>query len=363
MSRVSGGIFISYRRQDAAHAGRLSDALAQRYGKANVVFDVDTIAPGASFETQLHDAVRSSAVLIAVVGPGWLTATGAGGRRRIDDPGDFVRREIADAIAQRKRLIPVLVGDAWLPSEDQLPPDIATLTRWNAIQLRDDYYREGLDQLFRALDQTLPAVASRPPAPSAAPAPAPAPMPTPAKPAATLSFSQRVRMAIVILLGGMPPTPPATDQSALPPQVRAVPSGGALPCVFLSYSSTDVQLLEQVVRALEHAGYPCWYAPRDIPPSSPNWPRAIVEAIARSRLMVILVTKKSMESEQVLREVTIAADEKVPLLPFSVERVPLPPDFKYFFSLGQRLEVTGVSTGQAIQQLQSSVATRLAVAT
>lgn len=350
---MSGGIFISYRRQDAAHAGRLADALSYRYGKEHIVFDVDTIAPGKDFEAALHRAVTDSQMMVVVIGPNWVNVTDAEGHRRLDDPRDFIRQEIRIALKLQKLLLPVLVGNSWMPRESELPEEIAPLARRNAMHLMDDHYGDSLDRLYSQLDRLLPRLEQ----------------PRTGAPATSPSFFDRVRMASEILFGGKVmapvdtgPPPAAKGVSSPPPPWLTQPvtmSADEGPGVFLSYSTNDTPLLEQIARDLEGAGHRCWYAPRNVPDNTPNWPRAIVEAIAKSRLMVILVTKQSMESEQVLREVTIAADEKIPLLPFSIERIVLPPDFKYFFSTGQRLELAGVPTEQALERLRASVATRL----
>ena len=87
------GIFISYRRDDAAgHAGRIYDQLSEDFGDAQVFMDVDAIDPGVDFMSRIESAVASADVFLAIVGRNWVTATDARGRRRLDDPNDYVRR-------------------------------------------------------------------------------------------------------------------------------------------------------------------------------------------------------------------------------------------------------------------------------
>ena len=70
-----GGIFISYRRQESSHlAGRLYDQLADRFGEGQVFIDVDTIDPGVDFAEEISRAVAACQVLLAIIGPDWLTA-------------------------------------------------------------------------------------------------------------------------------------------------------------------------------------------------------------------------------------------------------------------------------------------------
>jgi hypothetical protein len=100
---VPGGIFISYRRQDASDvAGRLYDRLADRFGEDRVFMDVDTIELGVDFAEVITSAVGTCEVLLAVIGPGWATATDRDGRRRLDDPDDVVRLEVGAGAGPRR---------------------------------------------------------------------------------------------------------------------------------------------------------------------------------------------------------------------------------------------------------------------
>ena len=111
-----GGIFVSYRRQESSHlAGRLYDRLADRFGEGQVFIDVDAIEPGVDFAEEICRAVAACKVLLAIIGPTWLTATDERGRRRLDDPDDIVRLEIEAALARGVRVIPILVEGAVMP--------------------------------------------------------------------------------------------------------------------------------------------------------------------------------------------------------------------------------------------------------
>src|SRR5207247_2365741 len=105
-----------YRREDASgHAGRLYDVLAAAFGADQVFIDVDTIEPGVDFVERIETSVASVDALVAVIGRDWLTAADAEGRRRLDNPEDFVRLEIASALSRNIRVIPVLVEGARMP--------------------------------------------------------------------------------------------------------------------------------------------------------------------------------------------------------------------------------------------------------
>src|SRR5215510_2295383 len=102
-------IFISYRRQDSAgYAARLRADLALRYGHDRVFLDITDIEPGRNFVDQVHQAVNACKSVLALIGPQWATARDQTGRRRLDDPADFIRAEIAAALRAGKLVVPVL---------------------------------------------------------------------------------------------------------------------------------------------------------------------------------------------------------------------------------------------------------------
>src|SRR5215471_9068251 len=95
------GIFISYRRDDSAgYAGRLYDALASQFGKRLVFMDVDAIQPGEDFVQLIQERVVACDFLIAVIGRNWLKGVDDKGLPRLQNPEDFVRLEIAHALAR-----------------------------------------------------------------------------------------------------------------------------------------------------------------------------------------------------------------------------------------------------------------------
>jgi TIR domain len=96
-------------------AGRLYDRLASHLGDDQVFVDVDTIAPGVDFAQVITQAVSTCEVLLAILGPHWLDATDQHGQRRLEDPDDIVRLEIAAALERDIRVIPILVEGAMMP--------------------------------------------------------------------------------------------------------------------------------------------------------------------------------------------------------------------------------------------------------
>ena len=151
-----GRIFISYRRGDTAYpAGWLYDRLADHYGRDQIFKDVDDIELGDDFVEVITGAVGSCDVLLALIGDKWLAITDAHGRRRLDDPDDFVRLEIEAALARKVRVIPVLVGGAAMPSADELPDSMARLARRQALELSPDRFEFETTRLLSALDEAL----------------------------------------------------------------------------------------------------------------------------------------------------------------------------------------------------------------
>jgi hypothetical protein len=152
---VGSRIFISYRRDDAsAYAGRLYDGLSLRF-PGQVFMDVDTIAPGVDFVERIEESVGSADVLIAVIGRGWASAVDEDGKRRLEQPDDFVRLEVGTALERNIRVIPVLVGGASYPDADELPDDLDGLTRRNGLELRDNDWKGGTQRLVEAIEDVL----------------------------------------------------------------------------------------------------------------------------------------------------------------------------------------------------------------
>ncbi len=144
--------FISYRRNDSAgHTGRLYDHLCKALGEESVFRDIDTIKPGTDFVQAVREGIECCSSLIVVIGNQWLTAKDDSGRR-LDHPLDYVRLEIASALKQGIQVIPVLVEGAKMPDPEDLPDEISTLARLQALQLSDDRWDYDVGRLIAALD-------------------------------------------------------------------------------------------------------------------------------------------------------------------------------------------------------------------
>jgi TIR domain len=153
---MSGQIFISYRREDsAASAGRVYDRLNGRFPSNRIFIDVDNIAPGVDFVKAIEKSVGSCDVLISIVGKHWLTATDEDGKRRLDNTDDFIRLEIATALKRGIRVIPVLVDGALMPRSGDLPDELKSLIRLQALKVSQDRFRSDSEPLLTAVGQAL----------------------------------------------------------------------------------------------------------------------------------------------------------------------------------------------------------------
>lgn len=153
---AADGIFISYRREESAgFAGRLYDRLVTRFGRERVFMDVEGIDPGTDFVDAIERAVASCRALIVVIGPRWTTVEGRTGKRRLDDPQDFVRLETAAALKRSIRVLPVLVDGAEMPQEADLPDDLVPLLRRQAIEINHKHWESSTNDLLRALAKIL----------------------------------------------------------------------------------------------------------------------------------------------------------------------------------------------------------------
>jgi hypothetical protein len=158
---MSGKIFINYRRGDEpGFTQALLGRLEQAFPSERLFIDVDSIPPGVDFVRMLESQVAQCDAMLTVIGNNWLDATDEQGRRRLDDPHDFVRLEIESALKQDKRVIPVLVHQARMPHPDELPEAIRDLATRNAVRLTHERFRADVQGLIKALQGAVDDVAA-----------------------------------------------------------------------------------------------------------------------------------------------------------------------------------------------------------
>jgi hypothetical protein len=149
-------IFISYRHADAGGWARsLHDSLDERLGPDRAFRDV-AMPSGMDFHQHAEALLDRCDVVLAIIGRRWASITDADGNRRLDDPDDLVRREIARALQRPDvQVIPVLVDGAQMPTERELPPDLAPLSRRLACELTDTRWDYDVDVLTGRLRELL----------------------------------------------------------------------------------------------------------------------------------------------------------------------------------------------------------------
>ncbi len=267
-------IFISYRREDSKHAvGRLHAALKSHVKdpKQDIFMDIDNIPRGVDFVDHLDGQVAKCDIMLAVIGTTWLTATDPkSGDRRLDDPADFVRIEIAAALKRGIPVVPVVLDDTPVPRASDLPQDLQALARRNGERLEHESFDADVTRLIRNL-------------------------PGPETPLAVRE-----------------------NQSATPSRVRFRPYR----YVFVSYpKDIDQELMRSIVRTLIAKRIPVWlYDPaafsfhKDELPSM-QWQRAgmaweaqTLEAISRARCVLALIGRSTLGSRFQERELELAAE-------------------------------------------------------
>ncbi len=129
------------------------------------------IEPGEDFVEAINRKVGACEIAIVLLGPDWLRMTDASGRRRLDDPEDFVRMEIVSALQRKIRVIPVLAGGARMPRKEDLPEPLAPLSRRNAIELSEARFHADVDRLIEAMEKPRHLPVKETEKPEAVPAP------------------------------------------------------------------------------------------------------------------------------------------------------------------------------------------------
>ena len=160
--------------------------------------DVAAIEPGRDFRKAIDQSVATCSVVLAIIGRGWLELKDASGNRRLDDPNDFVRIELASALRRDIPVIPVLVRGAKMPRPDELPDDLKELAYRNAVELSHARWKTDVQVLLQALrpymeaPQTAIPVVNRTPSLPGRPRPESAPSSTPSPAAVRMTAGTQI---------------------------------------------------------------------------------------------------------------------------------------------------------------------------
>jgi hypothetical protein len=149
-------IVISYRREDTqGTTGRIFDRLEGHYGQGRVFMDIDNIPFGTDFRHHLQETLDHCDILLVVVGPRWFGQT-EDGQARLFEEEDWVRIEVATALAKKIPVIPLLVEGARMPKGAELPEDLQSFAfRQAAIVDVGLDFRVHMERLTKSMDRIL----------------------------------------------------------------------------------------------------------------------------------------------------------------------------------------------------------------
>lgn len=160
---MAARVFISYRHSDSkALTDRLVEHLSERLGPGNVFRDVGSIEPGDDFTEVLAESLDHCDTALVLIGESWFEAEDEHGARRLENPEDWVRREILAVLERDIRVIPVLLDDTKMPRERDFPAPLRPLARRQAVKLRPDPdFETDLERLLRRVPGVNPPVFRR----------------------------------------------------------------------------------------------------------------------------------------------------------------------------------------------------------
>lgn len=147
-------IVVSYRREpDQFVAGHLSRELRTQFGEAQVIRDKESIEGGVSWKQYVLNEIDRDTALLVIIGKDWSDVRDSGKNRRLDNPDDPIRLELADALRDGAAIIPLLLENAQMPSASELPPELAPLAELNALKLRDGDWEPDVAKIVQRLEK------------------------------------------------------------------------------------------------------------------------------------------------------------------------------------------------------------------
>jgi hypothetical protein len=148
-------IYVSYRRVDDRNywATTLINHLISHFGD-RIQRDIQDVSAGTSFTDLIRESVLSCNAMLVIMGPDWLEVKNQFGQRRIDEEGDIVRFEISTALSLNKIVIPVLLGETFMPQKMDLPADLGGLVERQAIRIQERSWNDDADHLIAVINDT-----------------------------------------------------------------------------------------------------------------------------------------------------------------------------------------------------------------
>lgn len=145
-------IFINYRQKvSLMQAGRVSDAIAAHFGYSSIFHDKSSLGGGANWKDVIETSMKKCAVMIVVIGDGWLDQKNPDGSLRLEDPDDYVALEIATALNSDTTVVPVLVDGAPRLHSDDLPERLKKLAFIEPLVIRDDDWNSDVRKITEAI--------------------------------------------------------------------------------------------------------------------------------------------------------------------------------------------------------------------
>lgn len=164
------GVFVNYRTGDGEWAAALvKRELSARFGVDQVFYASQSIRLGEDFSREILSGLRRCEVLLALIGPRWVNATDREGVRRLDNPDDWVRREILEAFQCGLRVIPVLMDGIDPLREDDLPDVLRRVARCQYLRIHHRSDDLDLPRLVDELVELVPELVKAPAAPARVP--------------------------------------------------------------------------------------------------------------------------------------------------------------------------------------------------
>ena len=162
---MRGTIFINYRKDDSSwNALALYNELLKYFPKESIFKDFNTIRPGDDFVESIQKALTHCNVLLVVMSKNWLEVKDKHGNRRINDPDDLVRIEIATAIERNIQVIPVLFDNIPMPTSAELPDNLRSLPRRQFVEIETTRFEADVKKLADAITELMPAEQTHRPA-------------------------------------------------------------------------------------------------------------------------------------------------------------------------------------------------------
>lgn len=157
LTLMRGTIFINYRKDDSSwNALALYNELQKYFPRESIFKDFNTIRPGDDFVVSIQKALSNCNVLLVVMSKNWLEVTDKNGNRRINDPDDLVRIEIATAIDRNIQVIPVLFDNIPMPTSSELPDNLKSLPRRQFVEIETTRFEADVKKLADAIKELMP---------------------------------------------------------------------------------------------------------------------------------------------------------------------------------------------------------------